>query len=332
MGRFSRTWRLSLGLCGTLSVLAAFAALPGTSDAEAVTRVFINGVSTPVYFSDGDSFRIKGGRFAGKSTRLAGFNTLESFGPAQYWGGWHPYELWVVAKKATKNARKGVWHCDTDESVDGYGRMLLDCQDLAVDQIRKGYAHAMNIDDTPARPVYIRAQAEAIRERRGMWAHGVPSFVLTSVHSASEDPSRDTHYNRMVSTRDGHSERMAHNDVYAECDAVCTEEVYVDPAVVKAAARALREAHPEWVKDYANILVEEIVDRFARLGELPEWVEAGARSGLVNWLSAKKAAGELGTPQARQGACMVYVNFTRWYGRNRASCLHGRGQYQGGHQ
>ena len=52
---------------------------------------------------------------------------------------------------ATLNARWGVWHCTSDLSRDGYGRILWDCPDLAVDHLSKGLAHAMNVDDEPAR-------------------------------------------------------------------------------------------------------------------------------------------------------------------------------------
>jgi len=59
-------------------------ALGTTADAgaDAVTRVFINGVPTPVSFNDGDSFRPGGGELAGQQCRLIHYNTLESFGPA----------------------------------------------------------------------------------------------------------------------------------------------------------------------------------------------------------------------------------------------------------
>lgn len=162
----------------------------GTTDdagADAWTRVFINGTLVPVSFNDGDSFRVHGGEYTGSQCRLGGYNTLESFGPAHQWGTWHPYELYIVAKMATMNGRRGTWHCFTDGGRDGYGRLLMDCPDLAVDQIRRGYGQAYQIDDTPSRPEYLRAQQEAIRERRGMWAHGVPELVMTSAHSLDED-------------------------------------------------------------------------------------------------------------------------------------------------
>ncbi len=296
------------------------------ADAEARSRVFINGRMIPVYFSDGDSYRQLAGEWAGRNSRLAGFNTLESYGPAHQWGNWHPYELWILAKQATYNARRGVWHCTSEGELDTYGRVLLDCPDLAVDQIRKGFAHAMNIDDTPSRPEYIRAQLEAIQNRAGMWAHGVPSFVVTSLHSHDED-SRPVHSNRMVSTRDGHSERWEHTDIYSECTWQCATEIRADQNLVRAFARTLREdrALAPQLTDISNILLIEVVDRFARLGEVPAWLEGDVRAQLVTRLGTAREQGQLGQPFEARGACVLYAAFRRRYGNNRAACLIGHG-------
>lgn len=309
-----------------LAVLATVVHGPRAS-AEAATRVYINGVPSPVYFNDGDSFRVLGGPYGGAKTRLGGYNTLESFGPAHQWGTWHPYELFVNAKLATQNARRGTWHCRTEGELDTYGRLLLDCPDLAVDQIRKGLAHAMQIDDTPSRPVYLRVQNEAIRARRGMWRKGVPDFVLTSLHSAAEDPSRDTHYNRLVSTRDGHSDKWEHREVYGECDWVCNDEQRVSPAELRAVARGLREdpSVAPHVRDFFNLHLMELAARFARRGELPEYLtDETARQAVGAHLSQVRARGGLQTQTVR-GSCALYVDFRRRYGRDRAWCLRGHG-------
>ena len=190
--------------------------------AEPATRVFLNGVPAPVYFNDGDSFRVLGGKYAGTKARLSGFNTLESYGPVHQWGGWHAKELYFLAKMATYNAQRGVWNCESDGSTDTYNRILWYCKDLAVDQVKRGLAHAMTVTDEPAKPELVAAQNDAIKNRRGIWAHGVPEFVLTSLHSASEGGGSDGRtYNRMVSSKDGHSEKWLHQDNYAECDKVC---------------------------------------------------------------------------------------------------------------
>jgi len=318
-----------------LLLLGAAALSDGRAGANVRSLVYVNGVPVSAFYSDGDSFRSYSGPFTGTNARLAGFNTLESFGPAHSWRDWHAYELYVNAKMATLNARRGVWHCTGEGELDTYGRVLLDCPDLAISQIRQGFAHAMSVDDTPSRPEYLRAQQEAMREGRGMWAHGIPDFVLTSLHSFDEDPDRDFSYNRMVSTRDGHSEKFSHRDVYDECQNVCVTEVHADQERVRAFARRLRQ-DPEVAPQIAwlsNLLLVEIVDRYARLGQVPEWMieptwdERGPalRPLLEGRLSAARRAGELGEPRRQQGACMVYVVFFRRYGRERPWCLRGHG-------
>ena len=57
----------------------------------------------------------------------------------------------------------------------------LELQDLAVDQIRKGLAHAMTVTKEGADAVLMAAQRYAIKHKKGMWAHGVPEYVMTSL-------------------------------------------------------------------------------------------------------------------------------------------------------
>ena len=85
--------------------------IAGPAGAEPASKVFLNGVPAPVYFNDGDSFRVLSGKFAGLKGRLAGFNTLESYGPVHQWGTWTYKEMYVLAKMATLNARRGTWSC-----------------------------------------------------------------------------------------------------------------------------------------------------------------------------------------------------------------------------
>lgn len=300
------------------------------ADADAYARVFLDGVAVPVHFNDGDTFRVIGGQYANTPCRLSGFNTLESYGPVHQWGNWHPYELYVLAKRATRNARRGTWHCTTTGERDGYGRLLTECPDLAVDQIRHGYAHAMEVDDRPSPPEYLRAQQEAIVNRRGIWAHGVPDFVLTSLHSLSEDPGRPTHYDRLVSTLDGHSESVEHRETYAECQWVCNAETRVDEARVRDAARRLREneALAPGLAPFFGVNLEAMVSRFVRKRELPASVPEALRAPITAQLEDDRAAGRLGETREERGACMLYVTFERRYGRNRAPCLHGHGNWQ----
>ncbi len=308
--------------------------LPGgpAAEADGYTRTYLNGELIPVYFNDGDTFRAQDGQFRGSPNRLAGFNTLESYGPVHQWGDWHPYELYVLAKMATYNGRRGTWHCNTNGDRDGYGRLLTECPDLAVDQIRRGFAHAMEVDDQPSPPAYIRAQQAAIANRRGIWAHGVPDFVMTSLHSFHEDPSREYHYNRLISTLDGHSESRQHRETYSECQWVCNTETQVETDRMLAAARRLRESPlAPRLTELFNINLVAAISRFRRKDELPESVPAEVRDDLSAHLARERDAGLLGGTVEAPGACALYVEFHRRYGATRASCLQGHGNWHGGH-
>ena len=208
---------ISLAVGGCALMLAAVQAW-----AQPTSRVALNGVPTPVYFNDGDSFTVLSGPLQGTKARLTGYNTLESFGPVHKWGQWDPHELYVIAKMATLNARRGAWHCESDLNRDGYGRILWNCPDLAEDQIRKGLAHGMTVSNEPSPANYLAAQRAAMAERRGMWAHGIPKYVMTSLHSADEG-YEGQNYNRLISTEDGHTEKWLHGDTYKECQEVCHE-------------------------------------------------------------------------------------------------------------
>lgn len=317
-----------------LSALACVAlAFTGSdAEAEATTRVYLNGHLVPVSFNDGDTFRALGGEFSGVNNRLAGYNTLESFGPVHQWGDWHPYELYILAKIATYNARRGTWHCHTDGERDTYGRTLTYCPDLIISQVRQGLAHVMEVDDRPAPPEYIRAQQDAIAHRRGIWAHGVPDFIMTSVHSASEDPSRPAHYNRLVSTIDGHSESMEHHDTYAECQWVCNTETRAEDEPVWAGARRLREdpALAPRLADLFNINLFALVDRFARTGEIPASIPEALHADLRARLERERSEGLFGQTERAPGSCGLYVPFERRYPssqRTRAVCLNGHGNW-----
>lgn len=314
--------RAARRLCLT-ALATALAFAPAGSAEDPVSRVYLNGIPTPVFFNDGDSFRVLAGPLQGSTARLAGFNTLESFGPVHRWGTWNAYELYINAKMATLNARWGTWHCTSDLRRDGYGRILWDCPDLAVDHIRKGLAHAMNVDDAPARAEYIWAQRAAMAERRGMWAHGAPEFVLTSAHSADEDPSRDWHYNRRVSTRFGHSESVRHHDTYLECQMVCHDENAVDLERSDAAAARLLETpalNPR-LAAFSSLHLSQLAWRWARTHELPTWLPADLQAPVRARLEELEREGAFGPVRQQPGACFRYVDFRRRYGTQRARCL-----------
>ena len=307
------------------SIALALVALAAPALAEDIpSKVFINGTPSPVVFNDGDSFRVLAGANLGVKARLAGFNTLESFGPVHRWSTWTTHELFVIAKMATLNARRGVWHCTTDFDTDTYGRALMYCPDLAIDQIRRGLAHAMSVDEKPADERYLEAQRQAIKERRGMWGHGVPEYVLTSLHSVSEGGGYNGKtYNRLVSTRDGHSAKWLHDSSYEECADICAQERSVAPEIIEGAVETLR-ADPE-LADVASQLsksqLTQIVTDFSQLGWFQGVKDDAVAQRLTERLTQMQTAGQLGTGELGPGACVVYVEFERRYGAGQATCL-----------
>ncbi len=305
------TWRLS----GVLVLLA----LSAGAQTMHPTRVFLNGVPTPVNFNDGDSFRILAGPMAGSQSRLGGYNTLESFGPVHQWGTWTRQELYHFAKMATQNGRRGVWHCESDLKKDGYGRLLWFCKDLAIDQVRKGLAHTMSVTEDPGDADVLKAQAEAMAARRGIWAKGIPDYVLTSNHSAAEgypDP-----YNRLVSTKDGSSRKWQHNQTYAECSATCQPSDDVDPAKVAAFAAQLKANDPAGLYQRVDAAaLGALVTELLTTGAIMDLPQGADRAAFEAPLTDAVTSGAL-TKSGKAIPCMLYIDFTRRYGQGRASCL-----------
>lgn len=309
----------------TLAALAgAVVSLCLVSDgqaADARTRVMLNGVATPVVFNDGDSFRVLGGPLTGAKARLSGFNTLESHGPVHQWGTWTAKEMYILAKLATHNARDHVWECTSDGKTDGYGRMLVFCTGLAKEQVRLGLAHAMSIDDKPADAELLAIQREAIAARRGIWAHGVPDYVLTSLHSAEEDIEGDGVYNRLVSTKDGHSIKWKHDVKYDECQNICFQAYPVDEARVDAVAARLQREQAALVAGLDTETLKTVVRGFASNHHVTTPAPAAQQGPLEVLLLDWAAKGEFGAGQPRNESCMIHVDFKRRYGGARAVCL-----------
>lgn len=284
------------------------------------TRVFLNGRPTPVYFNDGDSFRVLAGPLQGTRARLSGFNTLESYGPVHRWAGWTAKELYWNAKLATLNARRGVWHCiSKDLKTDTYGRILWFCPDLAVDQIRRGLAHAFSINQNPGKTALLAAQRDAQEHRRGMWAKGVPAYILTSLHSAAEGGGRRS-YNRIISSADAHSASERHDNNYDECQWVCIKERQASEAEIEAGFERLMTAADPTLKAILDNLgeahVRQIIGDYARLGWVTNVRDEAQETALTEALS------QVLTPnESTDGACALYVDYRRRFGRQRASCL-----------
>jgi endonuclease YncB( thermonuclease family) len=291
--------------------------------AESQTKVILNGKPVPVHFNDGDSFRVLSGEFKDAKARLVGYNTLESYGAVHQWGTWDAHELYVIAKMATYNGRDGVWECETDGGLDTYGRILVWCPKLAEEQIRKGYAHAMSIDDNPAKPELVEAQREAIANRRGIWAHGVPEFILTSLHSDEEDVENKGTYNRLVSTADGHSVKWKHDAHYDECARVCHFEYSVEVSAVDSAlvaARADAKIGP-MLAELSDADARTVIHDFAVYRHCNRKIPEAQREQLDALLTEMAETGVFGATTRRESACMTHVPFNRRFGGGRAECL-----------
>lgn len=181
----------------------------------------LNGEIVNVRWSDGDSFKITSGKFRNKGTRLAGYNTLESYGLVHQWGDWTWAELYELSIAPTRMLEEGVWNCTTDGKADGYGRLLVRCPDAAAALIKAGYAFVFAVDEKPD-PKLLKLQHEAQKKKVGMWARGVPARIVSSLHSFSEGEERS--YNRVVDTRTGKTEKLRHKNVYETCQKVCVGE------------------------------------------------------------------------------------------------------------
>ncbi len=308
-----------------LSVLGpvALTAQPSELSAEAQTKVMLNGKPTAVFFNDGDSFRVTRGQYAGAKARLAGYNTLESYGAVHQWGDWTAHELYVIAKMSTLFARRGVWECETDGATDTYGRMLVWCPELAKEQVRRGHAHVMSIDANPGKAELLQAQREAIENRAGIWSHGVPEFILTSLHSVEEDTSGHGTYNRLVSTEDAHSVKWKHETKYAECTKVCHMTYPVDEAKVDEVAAALAD-DPTAKALVAGLDEDElrgVALEFAEFQHIGRAVPKDRREKLEVFLLGWAKEGRFGDRTGTPGACMTHVPFERRFGGDRAECL-----------
>jgi micrococcal nuclease len=214
---------VTAGLTVTLGLaLAVIASTAGTVAAqEGGSRIVLNGETARVRWSDGDSFRILDGAFANTGVRLSGYNTLESYGPIHRWGEWTAVELYALANQSTEFVRAGTWTCTTGGERDHYDRLLVDCPGLTLAMAASGFGHLFAID-TPAAPDAIAAQAGAQAAHLGIWAKGVPTEIVSSLHSAAE--GGEVIYNRLISTADGSSRQLIHAETYETCQEVCLEE------------------------------------------------------------------------------------------------------------
>lgn len=212
------TMKKSLALICAMFSFTSMADIGG----EAGTTITLNDVETRVNFNDGDTFKVLDGVLKQSRARVVGINALENYGPVHEWEGSSSAYLYNTSRRATEIARRGHWTCTVGTEKDGFGRLLAFCDDLAIELIHEGVAHAYSIDEDPADEAYLEQQHFAQSERKGMWKFSVPEFIITSLHSASEG-GHET-YNRLISTLDGHSEKWFHEEAYHTCQNICLDD------------------------------------------------------------------------------------------------------------
>lgn len=212
---------LLLTACGPKDTAPEPSAEPA---AEVLPAVLLDGVRTSVLWDDGDTFKVvTSDGSKGERARLAGFNTLESYGPVHRWGDWTPQELYGLSKAGGDLASATVWTCAHQEGGGGYGRSKVDCPDLRQALLAAGVAHLFAFDESPsAEDLAVQAQAQA--DGAGMWAKGVPTVVVTSLHSLDEKDGQTETYNRVVDTATGVARKVVHAETYAPCQEVCVED------------------------------------------------------------------------------------------------------------
>lgn len=212
---------------GVLSIVAALAVFfygerapePPVAMGPYDGTLRLNGVPTRVRWTDGDSFRILDGSHHDTNVRLRGFNALEAYGPVHRWGDWSATELYAIASQTKRLGAAEIWDCTSELERDSYGRLLVSCPGVGRELVRQGQAHVFAIDGDPD-PEMLALQDRAQQDRVGMWRKGVPSSIITSVHSAEEGRG----YNRFADTTTGRSGVVQHDDTYDTCQEVCGGE------------------------------------------------------------------------------------------------------------
>jgi endonuclease YncB( thermonuclease family) len=183
--------------------------------------VVLDGGAVPVRWIDGDTFEVEGGPLRGRRARLAGVNTLETFGPVHRWGRWSGGELLALARSSAALLAVERWSCTAGGDSDRYGRLLVACPGAALRLVERGHALVLAVDGR-ADAALLAAQRAAQAAGAGMWAKGVPPQIPTSVHSADErDLGPRGAYDRIADTRTGAAEARPHGRVYGTCEEVC---------------------------------------------------------------------------------------------------------------
>ena len=148
---------------------------------------------------------------------------------------------------------------------------------------------------------------------------------MTSLHTAAEGGDPEDIYNRMVSTRDGHSEKPVHQNTYKECEQVCATEKRAAKAPIDHVVRQMRgdPMLAPLLASHSNLLLREFAVRYLRTDALPPYVNEEAVEPLSAWLAVKKEAGALGPLTVQPSSCQVFTQFRRRFDEDKADCLKG---------
>lgn len=295
---------------GALLVAAALAwTTPGSAE-EPTTRVVLNGVRMPCVFQRRRQLQGASGPLAGTTARLAGFNTLESFGPVHQWGAWHAYELYIMAKMATLNARRGSWHCDSDLSRDGYGRILWTCPDCRPPEQRprphderrrpacsapstsprSGARHRVAPRDVGPRRARVRAHVGALGGRGPEPRVRLRPQGERALRALRERAPPD-HVPRVP---DGLPRGERRRPRAQRCGRGTAPR---DPVAQRAP------------RGFDTIHLGQLTWRWARTHELPTWLPADLRDAVSARLTELEREGAFGPVRTQPGVCFRYVLF-----------------------
>jgi endonuclease YncB( thermonuclease family) len=299
-------------------------ALASISDPSAPgPTVVIDGKQRGIRVVDGDTFKIM--NVSGKldSARIFGINTLESYGPVHSLKGFSNDELLKLAHEATVLATKGTWHCVSKGKKDKYKRLLLQCDDLALAQLEAGLAHVMRVDTDEPNHAYLKAQQAAQRARKGLWAHGVPDFILTSLHSADESEGGGPTYDRLVSTLDGHTLAWLHNKNYRQCETVCHKPFALRTGDVERLSLILRlDVSLADVLDHkSNEELDRLLILLISMEDRLVSVDDPVALRIAQRIASYVDMGFFDPSVMFASSCMVYVRYDKRFALPRPECL-----------
>ena len=186
------------------------------------SSVLLDGQKIQVRWDDGDTFKGKHPETGKKiSARLAGYNTLESYGPVHQWGEWSSEELYLLAKEAGRFASAKEWSCSDTGKEEAMAVCWLIAPIFAGRFWIPGWPIHFQSVLLPVKQILPHSKLP-LENKSGIWAKGVPKLLLTSLHSQDEKPDQDA-YNRSCVVNTGQCDKVTHTNTYTECQLVCTQ-------------------------------------------------------------------------------------------------------------